>query len=88
MVVQLRERLGQPLSPRPRYAAGMKLKNTPTISTDAEIIIVKFGKAIILKDGPKSSEIDGGDRSDRNTARIWINHIAQDSIPDTPAQAN
>lgn len=61
--------------------ARMHSINIRHISTDAEIVVLKFGKAKVEQDRQAGLRITGGDASDRNFAQVWIDCFARRSIP-------
>ena len=57
------------------------------ISTEAEIIVVKFGNASAPDLGQGNLKIDAGKEADRNVAQIWMRHIAPNIDWDNFAKA-
>lgn len=49
------------------------------ISTDAEILVLKFGKAIVQENRRDGLRITGGSVSDRGAAQVWIDCITPGS---------
>ncbi|MFT5493324.1 MAG: hypothetical protein ACI8V5_003715 [Limisphaerales bacterium] len=54
----------------------MNLIDSHLISIDAKIVILKFGQAQVTENDLGKLLVHGGAASDRNAARVWINHIA------------